>query len=162
MKRFTIVFLLIALISFSLAASGKSSDSMMMEGEDTGEMDTMAEDSMDSDKEMDSSPMGPVMDFPGLEMAQKTAEDTPTVLFFHASWCPTCKAAMKDLEMNLSMLEGIQIYIVDYDTTKDLQKKYGVTYQHTFVQIDSMGKNITTWNGGGTDEILQNTMMKEM
>ena len=51
------------------------------------------------------------------------------------------------------------MYITDYDTTKDLQKKYGVTYQHTFVQIDSSGKALATWNGGGTQEILDNTVM---
>jgi thioredoxin-related protein len=37
---------------------------------------------------------------------------------------------------------------------KDLAKKYGITYQHTFVQIDSKGNEITKWNGGKTDELL--------
>lgn len=149
MKRLTIVVLMFGCIALALTAGGKSDDSMMMEKE------------MDSDM-TDSAMMSPVQDFPGIDKAMKTAGDKPTVLFFHASWCPTCKAAMKDLEMNLSMLEGVQIYIVDYDTTKDLQMKYGVTYQHTFVQIDTMGEALATWNGGASEEILDNTMMKEM
>ena len=39
---------------------------------------------------------------------------------------------------------------------KDLAKKYGITYQHTFVQIDSTGKEIAKWNGGQTDELTAN------
>ena len=38
----------------------------------------------------------------------------------------------------------------------DLAKKYGITYQHTFVQIDSQGKEVTKWNGGQTDELAAN------
>ena len=35
-------------------------------------------------------------------------------------------------------------------------EKYGITYQHTFVQIDAEGKEITKWNGGKIDELLTN------
>ena len=39
---------------------------------------------------------------------------------------------------------------------KDLAKKYAITYQHTFVQIDGLGKEVTKWNGGKTDDLLTN------
>ena len=39
---------------------------------------------------------------------------------------------------------------------KDLAKKYGITYQHTFVQVDAQGKELTKWNGGQTDELVTN------
>ena len=39
---------------------------------------------------------------------------------------------------------------------KELAKKYGITYQHTYVQIDSAGKELTKWNGGGAAELLVN------
>jgi hypothetical protein len=44
----------------------------------------------------------------------------------------------------------------DYDSNNELKKKYGVTYQHTFVQIDSNGNMITKWNGGDIDTLKQN------
>ena len=39
---------------------------------------------------------------------------------------------------------------------KELAQKYSITYQHTFVQIDAEGKEITKWNGGKIDELLTN------
>jgi thioredoxin-related protein len=39
---------------------------------------------------------------------------------------------------------------------KELAKKYGVTYQHTFVQIDAEGNEVTKWNGGKIEELLHN------
>lgn len=82
------------------------------------------------------------------------AKAGPTVLFFKANWCPTCQAAQKDLDARLSQLpEGTTIVTVDYDTESKLKTKYGITYQHTWVQVDETGKALVTWNGGGVDEI---------
>ncbi len=39
---------------------------------------------------------------------------------------------------------------------KDLAKKYRVTYQHTFVQIDSQENEVTKWNGGQLEGLLAN------
>jgi hypothetical protein len=58
--------------------------------------------------------------------------------------------------------EDIAIIRVNYndpetdDEENALARKYGVTYQHTFVQIDSQGKEITKWVGGQTSELLNN------
>jgi hypothetical protein len=41
-------------------------------------------------------------------------------------------------------------------TEKELAKKYGITYQHTFVQIDSTDQVVTKWNGGRLKELLSN------
>ncbi len=72
-----------------------------------------------------------------------------TVLFFHAPWCPSCKAAdigikKWDIPKNLAILK------VDYDSSDELKQKYGVTYQHTFVQVDAEGNMIKKWAGGNT------------
>ncbi len=85
------------------------------------------------------------------------------VLFFYASWCPTCKPADADLTENVSKIPSdVTVIRVNYNDPetdqeeKDLAKKYGITYQHTFVQIDSQGNEVTKWNGGKTDELLAN------
>lgn len=72
------------------------------------------------------------------------------VLFFHASWCPTCKEANTDFTSNSSNIpDGVVVFKTDYDTQQDLKEKYGITYQHTFVQVDDQGAEVTKWNGGG-------------
>ena len=121
---------------------------------------------MEMEKEMVSEEKGemesPLMDFTDAGKAMMLAESAPTVLFFHASWCPSCKSGEKDINMNADKLEGINVIKVDYDKSADLQKKYGVTSQHTFVQIDAMGEALAKWNGGGSSEILENIVKKEM
>jgi thiol-disulfide isomerase/thioredoxin len=79
------------------------------------------------------------------------------VYFFHASWCPSCKAAQAEFDKGLGAIPaGTTIVKTDYDTTKDLQKEYGVTYQHTFVQVDENGNKLKVWNGGAVKELVAN------
>ncbi len=92
-----------------------------------------------------------------------SAANNRRVLFFYASWCPICKPADADLKANSSKIPSdVTVIRVNYNDPetdqeeKDLAKKYGITYQHTFVQIDSQGKEVTKWNGGKTDELLAN------
>jgi thioredoxin 1 len=80
-----------------------------------------------------------------LTMAQKGK----TVLFFHASWCPSCRSTDADIAKNLSGIpSGVTILKTDYDKEVALKQKYGVTMQHTFVEVDSSGNMIQKWSGG--------------
>ena len=73
------------------------------------------------------------------------------VLFFRASWCPTCRAVDADIKANLSKIPGsLAILDVNYDNSTALKQKYGVTYQHTFVQVDKDGNLIKKWSGSPT------------
>jgi thioredoxin 1 len=73
------------------------------------------------------------------------------VLFFRASWCPTCRAVDSDIKANLSKIpESLSILDVNYDNSTALKQKYGVTYQHTFVQVDKDGNMIKKWSGSPT------------
>lgn len=75
------------------------------------------------------------------------------VLFFHASWCPSCKALNADIEKNAGAIpSGVAILKTDYDMETELKKKYGVTTQHTLVHVDKDGKLIKKWSGGSTLE----------
>lgn len=84
------------------------------------------------------------------------AETGDVVLFFHASWCPSCRGLNSSIEDNLkSIPEGVTILKTDYDKETELKKKYGVTYQHTLVQVDSSGNMIKKWSGGASlDNLL--------
>lgn len=73
------------------------------------------------------------------------------VLFFRASWCPTCRAVDADIKANLSKIPwGLAILDVNYDNSTALKQKYGVTFQHTFVQVDKDGNLIKKWSGSQT------------
>lgn len=73
------------------------------------------------------------------------------VLFFAADWCPTCQEATKNLEAEPGAIPaGLAIVRVDYDNSDDLKKKYGVTTQHTFVQVDGDGNEVAKWTGSVT------------
>lgn len=61
------------------------------------------------------------------------------VLFFHADWCPSCRALETEIVENQSQLTGAYILKVDYDNADDLKKKYGITSQHTLVFINADG-----------------------
>ncbi|OJF75739.1 MAG: hypothetical protein BKP49_10690 [Treponema sp. CETP13] len=99
--------------------------------------------------------------FTTLDNAMMKAETQPVVLFFYASWCPSCRATKSDIESNFDKLDGMTILLVDYDKSTDLKRKYGVSYQDTFVQINTEGTKISLWNGGKTDGLLRNVIRKE-
>ncbi|MEI7510769.1 MAG: thioredoxin family protein [Candidatus Peregrinibacteria bacterium] len=93
-----------------------------------------------------------------MNMASPTGE---VVLFFHASWCPTCQALDKDIKANLEKISsGLTILDVDYDNSPAMKQKYGVTMQHTFVQIDKDGNMMKKWTGSPTLVALESQVMK--
>jgi thiol-disulfide isomerase/thioredoxin len=82
------------------------------------------------------------------------ADNGKVVLFFNAKWCPECRQADKNLKAS-KFPNGLLVLSVDYDTYTDLKKKYGVTYQHTFVQVDASGNMVKKWSGGYTLEDIK-------
>lgn len=89
------------------------------------------------------------------EEAFQEAQDLKRVYFFHASWCPTCRKAEREIEANLDAIpEDVVIFKTNYDWERSLKKKYGVTSQHTYVYVDGDGEVISKWYGGSTDEIV--------
>ena len=83
------------------------------------------------------------------KLAKATTGDV--VLFFRAGWCPTCRAVDSDIKANLLKIpENLTILDVNYDNSSALKQKYGVTYQHTFVQVDKDGNMIKKWSGSPT------------
>jgi thiol-disulfide isomerase/thioredoxin len=74
--------------------------------------------------------------------------DGTNIIFFHAPWCPTCKAAEVDINANLSGVPAkFNILKTDFDTSTSLKQKYGVTSQSTFVKVDKDGNKISMGNG---------------
>lgn len=139
----------------NMGAAEKSGDSMDKTDEDT--MAKPTTDNMAKDQAMESEKMIAKARY---EMYSPTAfaeaASKRRVLFFHATWCPTCKVANADLEKNIGMLPAdVVVFKTDYDTQAELKKKYGITYQHTFVLVDEAGTELMKWNGGDTAMIKE-------
>jgi thiol-disulfide isomerase/thioredoxin len=70
------------------------------------------------------------------------------VLFFNATWCSTCQAAVKEINNNLGSIDPtLHILSVDYDSSSTLRQKYGVQMQHTFVSVNSNGELLKKTTG---------------
>lgn len=77
------------------------------------------------------------------KITQSTADQI--YLFFHATWCPTCRVLESDILKNSSKIPtGVEIYKVDYDKATTLKQKYGITVQHSVIKITSDGTAIST------------------
>jgi len=137
-------------------------NAMMVEGDTIqNDGDMIVEDDQDTMMEDNDSMMvsvqGIYQDYS--QANYEAAKDKKRVLFFHASWCPTCKAAHISFEKNLDKLpDNVVLLKTDYDSEKALKDKYGITYQHTFVQVDKDGNAIKVWNGGSIDELINNVL----
>ena len=65
----------------------------------------------------------------------------PIALYFHADWCPTCKQLEERVLNNISSFpEETQILKTDFDTEKELRKKYNVTTQTTIIVLNANGE----------------------
>lgn len=160
-----VIFVVAALVVIALASRNGSDDSMMIS--DQMNSDTKISESVSVDeKEMDEDKTGddPINDktvdgamyqvYSPTNLATAHQAGKRVVLFFHASWCPTCKQADADITASLTDLpEDVVVLKTDYDTYTELKEQYGITYQHTFVVVDSEGNQLQKWNGGGVSEI---------
>ena len=66
------------------------------------------------------------------------------LLFFHAPWCPQCRAVEEDI-LTSGVPDGVTIIKVDYDSNQALRQQYGVTLQTTFVEVDAAGAPVETF-----------------
>jgi len=86
------------------------------------------------------------------------AANGDAVLFFNAGWCPTCRAAAANFE-TASFPVGLTVVSVDYDDNTALRQQYGVTVQHTFVQVDASGNELAKWTGStNVDDVASQTV----
>ena len=156
-KKIVIGIVIVAFIGiagFAYASMGKS-EKVMMDEKDTmtkpAEMPSEEKAMMDEGTEKSETMMkkGSYEVYTSEKIAR--AETGNVVLFFHASWCPSCRGLNADIENNIDAIpSGVSILKVDYDEETELKKKYAVTYQHTLVQVDKDGNLIKKWSGAPT------------
>jgi thiol-disulfide isomerase/thioredoxin len=176
-----VVIGIIAVLVIGLGAYGYSSnqkEAAMMEGKMMEEKAMMEKKAMEEKAMMEKGAMegdkmmekdGAMMEKDGAMMSKGSyevydasklaiAENGKVVLFFKASWCPSCRTLDADIKASLADIPaGVTILEVDYDKHGELKQKYGVTMQHTLVQVDKNGNQINKWSGGATlEDVIKN------
>lgn len=161
---------LIVIVGGVYASTNSKNDVVMTDKEKDAKNDemlakenpSMAEKESEADKEMEKGENDSVKEEGVMMKAgsyeayapEKVALASAThdvVLFFKAGWCPSCRAVDADIKANLSKIpSSLAILDVNYDDSTALKQKYGVTYQHTFVQVDKDGNIIKKWSGSPT------------
>lgn len=120
---------------------------MMNEEHEDSMMEEKMMDKSEDDAMMDGKHEDDVMEKEGVytdyDESLLGATDN-TVLFFHAAWCPSCRAADSAISAE-TIPSNLTIFKTDFDSETELRKKYGVVTQHTFVQIDADGNEINKW-----------------
>lgn len=77
------------------------------------------------------------------------------VYFFHASWCPICQSIDKKISADITKIPaGVTLIKTDFDSNTELRKKYGVTTQYTFVQVDENGNEIKQWSASSLSKAI--------
>lgn len=108
----------------------KHDDAKMMSGSD------MMKDDMMKKESVMMKPTG-YISYDAMKVDEALKSWQKVVLFFHASWCPSCRALDSAINADLSSIPADALIVkVDYDMSTEMKKKYGVTSQHTTVLID--------------------------
>jgi thioredoxin 1 len=103
---------------------------MPIVGEDVEEMIVEDTSSNNSYQEYSPSKLGLV-------------EKGKVLLFFHANWCPICRAMETEILNNANIIpDNVFILKVNYDKEIALRQKYAVTIQHTFVELGKDGNMV--------------------
>ena len=88
------------------------------------------------------------------------AEKGNVVLFFSATWCPSCLELEADIQNNMASIgDNLLILRVDYDNSEELKSKYSIDFQHSFVQVDASGQELNKWYGSLNVKDIQNKLI---
>jgi thioredoxin 1 len=163
-QKIIIALIIIGLIGFVAGnlSTNNAAPEAAVTTKETIERNTMTTDTMETESGDQVAASNTMTDEPTLAAAEAgngtftdydpallaNAESGDVILFFHASWCPSCRALERSIENNLSDLPAdVTILQIDFDNSSELRQKYGVTRQHTLVRVDAEGGLIETLDG---------------
>jgi thioredoxin len=93
--------------------------------------------------------------------AQKAGK--PVLIAIHASWCPTCKAQEPILGALTAdpKFKNLAYFIVDFDSQKDLVKRFGARTQSTLIAFKGSkeeGRSVGDTNRESIAALLNKTL----
>ena len=155
-----IVFAWVALLALAATAGFAQSGTMMAPPKESGSGGMMSDSNskagsmMSGDSGLNAMGTSHEVAYTDLAAARRLAEKGPTVLLFAADWDAGSRTDLADISANGARLADVTVVVADYDKAADLKARYGIAHQDTYVQIDSSGKPLAAWSGGGVEGIL--------
>lgn len=148
-KVISIVFMAAVLLVAGYFITQSNTD----ESVDTSQATTNQKEQTDSTSQTDTD-QAPVTEVPDplpedtrdgayVDYSETTLAEANGVrlLFFHAPWCPQCRALEEDIQSS-GVRSGVTVLKIDYDKNQELRQKYGVTIQTTIVRVNENGELI--------------------
>lgn len=107
--------------------------------------------------------MAAVVPFNQAQYDQAVTAGKPVVVYFHADWCPTCRAQQPivDKLSKQAMFAPLTIFEADFDTQTDLEKALKVTQQSTFV-VFKQGHEVTRSTGQTQEPVIRAVLQKAL
>ncbi|MFV0374093.1 thioredoxin family protein [Microbacterium sp.] len=139
----------LTLAGCSAAADDMSGQTPMADSTAMADETPMSDEVADGDEMAVSMAPGAYLTLAEYRDQMDARADTTVVYFFHADWCPSCRSTDQSLQTD-GVPDGLTVVKVDFDTETDLKKQYGITQQHTFVQVAPDGAALATWSGSGS------------
>jgi thioredoxin 1 len=90
--------------------------------------------------------------FSAAQFTKAVSDGQPVVVWFHASWCPTCRAQQPSVDKlaKSDEMKSVTVFLADFDKEKALKKSLDVSQQSTFVVF--RGGHEVARSTGETDE----------
>lgn len=151
-----LIFAAVAFVLVSKKADAPAADETRSSSSQT----QSSEPGQTAEPEQNVSNSGVYTEYDEAKLASSKGRD---YLFFHAPWCPQCRAIESSINAGGNIPSGVTIFKVDYDTSQDLRKKYGVTQQTTFVSVDNQGNFIdkyVAYDNPSIDSVVENFINK--
>jgi len=137
----------VALLGFIIFAASSFETETSQSNSSANQANTQTSPDTDSETqtESDTEAGGVYTDYSEAALAGADENDA-IVIFFHASWCITCNHLDDNLQQAAGSIPGnVRILKADFDNNQQLRQNYGVTFQHTLVQVDNRGNYIQDW-----------------
>lgn len=149
LSAFLIFIILAVIVANSLTSTNNQNDENTNITDNTGtntndeDTDTNIEVDLEGDSDLENTTI------PGTytQYSKDKLTNQINIIFFAAGWCPSCAELDSNLSAATDIPDGYIILKTDYDNSQEIREKYGVTIQHTLVQVDKNGNLIKKVNG---------------
>jgi thiol-disulfide isomerase/thioredoxin len=91
------------------------------------------------------------------------SEGKPVVVHVHAPWCSNCRAQdpILNSKMNSPEYKGVTFFEADYDSQKDVLKKFNVSSQSTIL-VFKQGKEVGRSTGQTKEAVIEELTKKAL
>ncbi|MBC8745365.1 MULTISPECIES: thioredoxin family protein [Paraburkholderia] len=107
--------------------------------------------------------LGGEQPFNQAQFDQLNAAGKPVVVYFHATWCPTCKVQQPIVDRLAAQpdMKQVTIFVADYDKEAALKHAMKVTQQSTFVVFKG-GHEVGRSTGQTRERDIRDTFAKAL